>query len=237
MLKKIIFSKYFSFYLSGVILLSLVLLYFFNLPFQYFLDEMVDIIKCNEKERTREYFQTFGIWGPVAIILFIILQMFLIFFPSFLPIIIAVLAYGFWWGILISLIGISIAATIGYYIGLNIKGALINRWLGEKTREQMNFWISNYSFGVVVLFRISPFLSNDAISFIAGMLKMEYKKFMAATLAGMIPLSVAIGYFAEDITTLEDGMYWIGGAGLVLYAIYIFIDFNRKKRKTSRVQK
>ncbi len=184
-----------------------------------------------DKDRTREYFKQFGIWGPLAIIVFIILQMFLIFFPSFLPIIIAVMAYGFWLGILISLIGISIASTIGYYIGLNIKGALINRWLGEKTLEQMNFWIRNYSFGVVVLFRISPFLSNDAISFIAGMLKMKYKKFIAATLAGMIPLSFAIGYFAEDISTLEDGMYWIGGAGLVIYAMYVYIDFKRKKKQ------
>ncbi len=143
------------------------------------------------------------------------------------------MAYGFWLGILISLVGIAIASTIGYYIGRKIKGVLLNRWLGEKTFEQMDFWISNYSFGMVVLFRISPFLSNDSISFIAGMLKMDYKKFMAATMAGMIPLSVAIGIFSEDISTLENGLFWIGGAGLLLYAFYIFIDYKkRKKNKT-----
>lgn len=184
----------------------------------------------DDRERTREYFKQFGIWGPLAIIIFIILQMFLIFFPSFLPIIIAIMAYGFWLGILISLIGIGIASTIGYYIGRKLKGALLNKWLGEKNLEQMDFWISNYSFGVVVLFRISPFLSNDAISFIAGMLKMDYKKFMAATMAGMVPLSLAIGYFSEDISTLEDGLYWIGGAGLLLYALYVYIDYKRKKK-------
>lgn len=229
MLKKINFSKYFSFYLSGSILVIMVLLYFFHLPFQTFIDQTVDIIMSDDKDRTREYFKQFGIWGPVAIVIFIILQMFLIFFPSFLPIIIAVMAYGFWLGILISLIGIIFASTIGYYIGRKLKGAFLNKWIG-KNLQQMDFWISNYAFGVVVLFRISPFLSNDAISFIAGMLKMEYKKFMAATLAGMIPLSIGIGYFAEDISTLEDGMYWIGGAGLILYAVYVFIDYRRKKK-------
>jgi len=208
----------------------LVLVYFIHLPFQTFVDQTVDIIMSDDRERTREYFKQFGIWGPLAIIFFIILQMFLIFFPSFLPIIIAIMAYGFWLGILISLIGIGIASTIGYFIGRKLKGALLNKWMGEKNLEQMDFWISNYSFGVVVLFRISPFLSNDAISFIAGMLKMDYKKFMAATMAGMIPLSLAIGYFAEDISTLEDGLYWIGGAGLVLYALYVFIDYKRKKK-------
>lgn len=228
-MKKIFSSKYFSFYLSGAILLILVLLYFFHLPFQDFIDHTVDIIMSDDEERTREYFKQFGIWGPLAIILFIILQMFLIFFPSFLPIIIAVVAYGFWLGIIISLVGVCIASTIGYFIGTKLKGVLLNKWLGEEKLEKMDFWISNYAFGIVVLFRISPFLSNDSISFIAGMLQMKYKKFMAATLTGMIPLSLAIGYFSEDISTLENGLYWIGGAGLVLYVIYMFIDYKRRK--------
>jgi len=183
-----------------------------------------------DRDRTREYFKQFGIWGPLAIIAFIVIQMFLIIFPTILPIIIAVMAYGFWWGILISLIGIVIASSIGYYIGLNLKRRFINKILGEKNLEKMMFWITNYSFGIVILFRISPFLSTDAISFIAGMLKMDYKKYMLATLTGMIPLAIAIGYFSEDISTLEDGLFWIGGVGFILYAAYVFLDYRRKHK-------
>ena len=229
-LKKIILSKYFSFYLSGTFILILVAIYFIHLPFQLFIDQTFDVIISEDKDRTREYFKQFGIWGPLAIIVFIVAQMFLIVFPTILTVIIAVMAYGFWLGILISLIGIVIASTIGYFIGVNLKRAFINKLLGEKNLEKMVFWISNYSFGIVVLFRISPFLSTDAISFIAGMLRMDYKKYMLATLTGMIPLSMAIGYFAEDISTLEDGLFWIGGVGFILYAVYIFIDYRRKKR-------
>ncbi len=182
----------------------------------------------NNRERTKEYFKQFGVWGPVAIVFLIILQMFLIIFPSWLQIIIAVVAYGFWIGILISLVGVVIASTIGYFIGIKLKGAFLNKIMGEEKMEKMDFWISNYAFGSVVLFRISPFLSNDAISFIAGMLDMKYKKFMYATLAGMVPLSLAVGYFSEDISTLENGLYWIGGIGLVAYVIYIYIDYRKR---------
>lgn len=230
-MKKILFSKYFSFYLSGFILLCLVLAYFLHEPFQSFIDQTFDVIMSDDRGRTREYFKQFGMWGPLAIILIIILQMFLIVFPSWLPIIIAVMAYGFWLGVLISLLGVIIASTIGYYIGIKLKGAFLNKILGEKKLEKMDFWISNYAFGSVVLFRISPFLSNDAISFIAGMLEMKFKKFMLATLAGMVPLSLAVGYFSEDISTLENGLYWIGGIGLVAYGIYIYIDYSKRKNK------
>ena len=89
--------------------------------------------------------------------------------------------------------------------------------------------VEEYGFWAVALFRVSPFLSNDAISIIAGMLTMGYRKFIFATLTGIVPLALAIGYFAEDTETLKTGLYWIGGAGLLLYGVYIYID--RKKKK------
>lgn len=224
-------SRYSSFYISGIVILGLVLAYYGIEEFQDFVDDTWRVLMNGDKERTREYFKQFGVWGPLAIIVFITLQMFLIVFPSWLPIIVAVMAYGFWLGVLISLVGVTVASSIGYYIGLKLKGAVLKRFMGDKNLEKMEFWISNYAFGSVVLFRISPLLSNDAISFLAGMFEMGYKKFIIATLAGMVPLSLAVGYFSEDIEKLEDGLYWIGGAGLVAYAIYIYIDQKKRKRK------
>lgn len=230
-MKDFLFSKYFSFYLSGFIILGLVAAYFGIDPFQEFVDDTWQVLMSEDTDRTQRYFEKFGIWGPLAIIIFVILQMFLIVFPSWLPIIVAVMAYGFWWGVLISLTGVVLASTIGYYIGLKLKDVVLEKIMGKKKIDQMDFWINNYAFGSVILFRISPFLSNDAISFIAGMFAMGYKKFILATLTGMIPLALAVGYFSEDFSKLEDGLYWIGGAGVVAYGIFIFIDQKRKRSK------
>lgn len=218
-------KKYFSFILSGTIILFLVILYFTHSPFQQSVKEAWDVLLSEDRDRIKEYVQQFGVLGPLAIILFIILQMFLIIFPSWLPIIVGVLAYGFWWGILINLIGVGIASTIGYFIGKKFKGII-----GKEKREKWKYWIDNYGFGTVILFRISPFFSNDAISFIAGIFRMEYKKFMMATYAGMIPLSFAVAYFSQDLERLEDGLYWIGGVGAVLYGIYIYMDHKKRKK-------
>ncbi|MDT0643528.1 VTT domain-containing protein [Zunongwangia sp. F363] len=231
-MKKHTLPKYLSFILSGTIILGLVFSYFIFPSFEAFIDETIGVILNGNTQETHQYFQQFGIWGPIAIIIFIILQMFLIFFPSWLPIIIAVMAYGFWWGILIGMTGVMLASAIGYYIGTKLEN-VVRKIIGEEKLQKMDFWITNYSFVSVILFRISPFLSNDSISFIAGILEMKFKKFMLATFTGMLPLSIAIAYFSEDIDTLEDGMYWIGGAGLVAYAIYIFIDVRKRRNKTA----
>lgn len=219
-------KKYLSFILSGSIILAMVVLYFTYPPFQDSIKEAWHVLLSEDEKRIRDYVQQFGIWGPLAIIGFIILQMFLIIFPSWLPIIVGVLAYGFWWGILINLVGVGIASTIGYFIGKQFKTV----FLSEKKYEKMKFWIDNYSFGTVVLFRISPFFSNDAISFIAGIFRMDYKRFMMATYTGMVPLSFAVAYFSNDLDRLENGLYWIGGLGAVLYGVYIYIDHKKRKK-------
>ncbi len=184
-----------------------------------------------DHDRIQKYFKDFGFWGPLAIILFIILQMFLLVFPSWLPIIVAVLAYGFWSGVLINLVGIGIASSLGYYIGEKLEDTFFGKFMSKEKSEKMKFWISNYGFGTVVLFRISPFFSNDSISFIAGIFNMNYKKFMAATYAGMIPLSLAVGYFSQDFERMEEGLYWVGGVGFLLYAIYVYMDYKKRKKK------
>ena len=201
------------------------------MPFQEFADKTWQILMSRDHEKIQQYFKDFGFWGPLAIVLFIILQMFLLFFPSWLPIIVAVLAYGFWAGVLINLIGVGIASTIGYFIGDRLESTLFQNFMSKEKSKKMKFWISNYGFGTVVLFRVSPFFSNDSISFIAGIFNMNFKKFMAATYAGMIPLSLAVGYFSQDFDRMEEGLYWVGGVGFVLYAVYVYLDHKKRKKK------
>lgn len=220
-------EKYLGFILSGILLAGLVALYFFHPEFQEQVKEAWRVLRSEDEKQIQEYVEQFGIWGPIAIVVFIILQMFLIIFPSWLPIIVGVMAYGFWWGILINLIGVGIASTIGYFIG----GKLKSVFFSKKKLKKMDFWISNYGFGTVILFRISPFFSNDGISFLAGIFRMDFKKFMLATYCGMIPLSLAVAYFSQDLDRLEKGLYWIGGIGALLYAGYIYVDHKKRKKK------
>jgi hypothetical protein len=58
---------------------------------------------------------------------------------------------------------------------------------------------------------------------------MNYLKFISATMLGIVPLATAIALFAENIETLKTGLYWIGGAGIVIYAVFVYIDHQTKQ--------
>lgn len=223
-------KKYGPLLITAVILAALVSTYFFNDSFAEFIRNTWQVLKSEDHAQISSYFDNFGLWGPLALIVFMVLQMFLIIFPSWLPMIIAVLAYGFLSGVLISVTGVFLASSLGFLIGVKFDEAALSEFISKDKYEKMNYWVSHYGFWAIVLFRISPFLSNDAISLGAGMLRMNYQKFITATLIGITPLAIGIAYFINETASLKTGMYWIGGLGLLCYAVYIYFD--HKKRNT-----
>lgn len=223
-------SKKISYLLTGAILAALIIFYFAHQPFQQFINETWNILWSEDKDRISAHFESFGFWGPIAIIIVMILQIFLVIFPSWLPMIVAVLAYGFWGGALISITGVFCASSIAFYMGKWLGEDHLEKIMGKSKNKQVEYWVSEYGFWTIAIFRISPFLSNDAISIIAGMLSMKYRKFIFATLTGITPLAFAIAYFAQDIDKLKNGLYWIGGAGILIYGIYVYIDHRKRKK-------
>jgi uncharacterized membrane protein YdjX (TVP38/TMEM64 family) len=214
--------------ISISIIVILVGAYFLFPGFQEQINEAYQIFTSDDRERITEYVQQFGAWGPVVIILTMIAQMFLFVVPSWLLMIVTVLAYGKFWGVVLSIAAVFVASTVGYFIGRGLSENTLNRLIGEENEKKLEDTLHQYGVGAVVIFRLAPFLSNDAISFVAGILNMSYWRFIAATLAGITPLAVLIAYFSEDTERLKSGLVWVGAISLMGYIGYIIYDKNKE---------
>jgi uncharacterized membrane protein YdjX (TVP38/TMEM64 family) len=212
------------------LLLGMLLLYVFSPGLQQDIEQAFAYAEQGDQEALAKWFKQFGYWGPIGIVLFMVLQMFLVVFPSWLLMIVANIGYGPVWGTLIAITAVACASSIGYLLGRSLSQPLIDRLIGRKQARKLEGLVKRYGFGIVVLFRLSPLLSTDAISIVAGALRMSYGRYMLATLAGITPLAAAIAYFSEDLERLKQGLYWLGGAGLLLYSIYIWLDLRRRKQ-------
>lgn len=216
---------------SVLIIASLVISYFAIDGFKNFVDNAYHILSSGDKQRISEWVNQFGFWGPLLIIVIMIAQMFLLVIPSPLIMVVAVLAYGAWWGSVISYASVFAASTVGYWIGRAAGDSLIDKLLGKSKREKTTEIVEQYGVWAVILARVSPFLSNDAISFIGGLIRMGYFKFMLATTIGIIPLIALIAYLGEDMEKLKNSLYWISGIGIVIFAIYLLYQKNSRVRK------
>ncbi|UII25000.1 TVP38/TMEM64 family protein [Fulvivirga maritima] len=212
------------------LVVAMVLSYFLIPDVKQFCQEAWDVLLSEDEERTSEWVSQFGAFGPVVIILAMIIQMFLIVIPSALLMVVSVLAYGPWWGSLIILAAVFCASSVGYAIGAYLGPPVVQKILGKKSEKKVESFLDQYGFWAVIVTRLSPFLSNDAISFVGGMLRVGYWKFIGATLIGITPLTIFIAYLGKNTDRLKSGMIWASVVSLVLFVLYVWWDKKRKKK-------
>lgn len=220
-------------YLSLALLAGLVLAYFFTPSVNDFFKEAWSVLTSGEEQRVKSWVDQFGWWGPFVIIMAMIAQMFLLVIPTPLLMVVTVLAYGPYGGTAIILAAVFCASSIGYMLGAYLGTPLIERLLGTKSEKKVIGFIENYGFWAVIVTRLSPFLSNDAISFVGGMLRMGYWRFIGATMLGIFPLTVLIAYLGENSDRLKTGLIWVSIISLIGFIGYVWWDKKRKKKKES----
>jgi len=215
--------------ISGIIVAVLVLAYFFVPGVQSFFTEAWDVLTSNDEEKITEWVSEFGWMGPTMLILAMIAQMFLIVIPSVALMVVSVLAYGPVFGSLIIFAAIFSASSVGYFIGRYFGPVIVQKLIGPKNENKIADFIEDYGFWAVIVTRLNPFLSNDAISFVGGILKMGYWRFIGATLVGIAPLTIFIAIIGESTSGLKTGLLWGSIVSLVIFILYVWWD--KKKRK------
>ena len=217
-------------YLSIVLVVAIIICYFTVPAFKEFLIEAWQVLTSDDEERIKSWVSSLGWYGPAVLVLAMILQMFLLVIPTVLLMIVSILAYGPIWGSVIILISIISASSVGYFIAKYLGTAAVIRLLGKKNIERIDGFLKNYGFWAIAVTRLNPFLSNDAISFIAGLLKMNYWKFIGATVLGIAPLTLFIAIMGKNINSLQTGLLWGSLVSLLLLGLYIWWDKKRKSK-------
>lgn len=198
-------------------------LYFAWPAYQEFVDRAWSLLRAGDRAALSEWIRGYGTAGPLVLLALMVLQTIVAVVPSLLPAVACVLAYGPLAGGALASAGLMLAAAVGYGIGRSIGPFTVGRLVGESNRERMEEAVDDYGVWAVVAARLSPVLSTDAVSIVAGMVEMGWWRFLAATAGGTLPLVVLIAVLGEDIDRMTAGLIWISAlslAAVIGYAIW-----------------
>jgi uncharacterized membrane protein YdjX (TVP38/TMEM64 family) len=158
-----------------------------------------------------------GFWGPIVLLVFAASSS-VIPFPSAGVSVIAGVLFGPWLGALLAVLGLNIAAAVSFWIS-RILG---RHFVSENERgwvKQYDELLSQQGFITVLGLRLLM-LPFDFIGFAAGLTRMPFRQFMAASIIGSIPSTVSFVVLGESLSSPRT---W--GLFAVLFCLSLLIAF------------
>lgn len=176
----------------------------------------------SDERALREGVTRLGVWGPVALVGLMATAIIMSPVPSG-PIAMAAGAlFGPLLGTIYTVLGAEVGAVVAFLLARWLGYEAVRGWLGS---GQLRGWLDRRRSQAGLMFivfasRLVPFISFDAISYLAGLTPLAFWRFAIATLAGVVPISFLFAYLGEGFATAEpQGMITIsllvGGLTLV----------------------
>lgn len=197
--------------------------------FRQFIHEAYGALTSDDSGEARAWVQRYGAWGPLVILAGMLIQTLIPIIPSIVLMVVAVLAYGAVWGGALAWGGALVAAMLAYWIGRALSCVTVQKLLGAETQRRVSHAVDCYGVWAVIAARISPVLSTDAVSFVAGLGAMGFWKFLLATALGTLPLAVLIAWLGQDWDRMKGGLIWISVVSLAVVAGYVVYDRRRQR--------
>src|SRR5215210_360036 len=163
------------------------MLYLLSESFRSETNRALGILGRGDIAGLRDYIVSFGFWAPVASCFLMVLQALVAPVPSFLITFANGLAFGVFWGWMLSLFGHVLAAAVCFGISRALGRVPVEVLVGKTGLESADRWFARWGVYAVFAGRLLPGVAFDAISFAAGLTRMRFRNFIAATALGIFP--------------------------------------------------
>ncbi len=181
----------------GGIAVTFGLAYLLSAGFRAELGELAGILARGDSAALRDYILAFGVWAPVASLLIMVIQALVPPIPSFFVIFANGLAFGATWGGLLSVAGGTLAALVSFTIARTLGRGPVEALVGKTGLASTDRWFARWGGWTIFLARLVPGVPVDAISYAAGLTRMESRRFLAASVIGMLPQTLLYAYLGE----------------------------------------
>ncbi len=146
-----------------------------------------DVLTTGDQDAIGAYLRSFGLWGPVISLVLMIAQAIIAPIPGALVVFANGIAFGTFQGTVLSVVGQTLAAALCFGIARTVGRGPVEKMVGRFGLETLDRGVGRWGPLAIVALRLVPGVAFDAISYGAGLLRMRFRVFLLATVAGIIP--------------------------------------------------
>jgi len=168
-------------------------------------------------------------YGYIGLFLLMVLQTILVVIPSE-----AVIALSGALGletskvILVGIAGLLAGAIIAFLISRYFGRKIVLKLLGEEWIDEVDEWIDDNGTKAILIARLVPLIPFDLISYVSGLTKIGFKKYLIATIIGMLPRIIFLVYLGSTaksvLSIIGLGIDFIIAFGTLGIILIIYLD-------------
>ncbi len=214
--------------LAAVVLFGL--LYLLSAGFRFEVNLALGLLGRGDIAGLRDYILSFGLWAPVASCFLMVLQALVAPVPSFLITFANGLAFGVFWGWLLSLFGHVLAAAVCFALSRTLGRVPVEVLVGKTGLESADRWFARWGMYAVFVGRLVPGIAFDVISYAAGLTRMRFRAFLLATTLGIIPQTFLYSYLGRQAPEYV-GLFLVTSAMVVVAVVAVAVVRHRRERR------
>ena len=160
----------------------------------------------------REFVESYGVYAAAVSFLLMVLTSIAAPLPAFMITFANASLFGWWQGAILSWSSAMVGAMVCFYIARILGRDVVEKLTSKAGLKQIDEFFEKHGRQSILIARLLPFVSFDAVSYAAGLTSMSFVSFFIATGIGQTPATIVYSYVGGMLT---------GGARLVVTALLI----------------
>jgi uncharacterized membrane protein YdjX (TVP38/TMEM64 family) len=156
------------------------------------------------------------VWSTLLLAMLFAISTISPFFPEYMVTVAAGFIFGLVFGSIFAIVAITLAASGNFLIARHYGGRVIRFIFDVHSVREIRWTASRISPAMVLFIWLLPSINFDLVSYAAGMSKMQYRTFIALTIAGTFFSSVILSFLG---TRVRSDQAVIGVGTLMLYTL------------------
>lgn len=184
-----------------------------------------------------DYLISYGVWAPLASIFLMIVQAVAAPVPAIFVAFANGLAFGVFWGGLLTVAGQTIAGAICFAIARALGRGPVEALAGKFGMEAADRWFTRWGARGIFITRLIPGISFDVVSYGAGLTGIGFGPFITATALGVAPQAFLYAYLIRESPQSAWIFYVVSWAVVALIVVGAVIRARRQAAAGKREER
>ena len=194
-----------------LLVIALTLVAYFAIPGVHgFVNEAISVLGSADLDAVAAYIRSFGPWAMAFSFALMVFSSVLAPLPAFMITLSNAAIFGWWQGAILSWSSAMAGAALCFFIARALGRDVVEKLAGKGALAGVEGYFKKYGTRTILVCRLLPFVSFDAVSYFAGLTPIKFLPFFIATGIGQTPATIVYSYVGGMLT---------GGARLLMIGL------------------